>query len=134
VQRPSAETLLAVLGTLGVEVSRPEDAAGLLREHLQAKASVIAPVIVVWDGSPATVEISAPDHLGALDIELVLEDGSKVDQLSSPVACAPGLRLITTPGLPFGYHELHVRVGGTEARSTVLSAPMKAWTERKRQW
>lgn len=135
IHRPSAEAVIAVLRTLGVDIDDPDDADDLLRAHRNHNRGIVAPVAISWDGEPTTIEIAAAERLGAIEATLEMEDGSTVDQFSSPVVCAPGLNLLSTPpGLPMGYHTLHVRAGSTEGSCTIISAPMKTWTDPAKRW
>ena len=132
---PSAETLMAVLQTLGVDITSPDQADKLLDMRRDDGTRLAAPVIVVWDGASTTIETVAAEHLGPVEATLVLETGETIERFSSPRADAPGLQLLSTPeGLPLGYHELHLRAGRIESKSTVLCAPRVAWTDPRRRW
>ncbi len=132
---PSAETLMAVLRTLGVDIDSPEQADKLLAQRRNAETRLTTPVIVVWDGAATTIDITAAEHMDRPEAMLVLESGETIELVLSPRNGGEGLQLLSTPGdLPFGYHELHVRVGATESTSTVLCAPRVAWTDPRRRW
>lgn len=134
-QSPSAETLMAVVHTLGVDIGSPDQTDELLDWRPGTGARLAAPVIVVWDGAPSTIEIDTAEHRGQVEATLVLETGETIDRFSSPGVGASGLQLLSTPeGLPLGYHELHVRAGRLESKSTVLCAPRVAWTDPRRRW
>ena len=92
-------------------------------------------MIVVWDGAATTIDITAAEHMDRPEAMLVLESGETIELVLSPRNGGEGLQLLSTPGdLPFGYHELHVRVGATESTSTVLCKPRVAWTDPRRRW
>ena len=132
---PTAETLMAVLQTRGVDITSPDQADKLLDMRRDAGARLAAPVIVVWDGASTTIETVAAQHLGPVEATLVLETGETIERFSSPRADAPGLQLLSTPeGLPLGYHELHLRAGRIESKSTIVCAPRVAWTDPRRRW
>jgi len=113
------ETLLRVCAALGAPVERPGDAAGALRAHREsAKAALVPPVLVAWDGSLAPLAISAD---GPVQAQLHLEDGEVVPLVHSRA------RFRTTQALPCGYHRLTVEASGQCETSTVIAAPLEAW-------
>jgi 4-alpha-glucanotransferase len=63
---------------------------------------------------------------------LDLENGERrawTYDLDSLPESAPGVRRLALPeALPAGYHRLEVKVGGRTARSTVIAAPVRAWS------
>ena len=135
VQHASADTLIAILRSLGVDINAPDDADNQLRALSGNNGAIVPAVVVAWDGEPTTIEIRAAERFGPVEATLVLENGDTVEGFSAPVACAPGLHLLNTPaGLPLGYHTLHVRAGIMEGTATLLSAPTKTWTDPARRW
>ncbi|MEP7227072.1 MAG: 4-alpha-glucanotransferase [Gemmatimonadales bacterium] len=113
------ETLVRVCAALGAPIERPGDAAGALRARREiAKAELVPPVLVAWDGSLPPVTISTDRPVRA---QVHLEDGQVVPLVRS----GAGLRL--AQALPFGYHRLTVEVSGRSETSTVIAAPLEAW-------
>lgn len=132
---PSAETLMAVMGTLGLDISSPEDAGRLLGRAGPNGDSAVAPVTVVWDGVPTAIEIRAQGHVAPIAVTLFLETGDTFDELAAPVATAPGIWTLQTPrGLPLGYHGISVTVGTIESQGTIICAPSIAWADTRKRW
>jgi 4-alpha-glucanotransferase len=122
------ETLLRVCAALGASVGRPGDAAGALRAHREsAKAGLVPPVLVAWDGAltPLAVRTNGP-----VQVQVHLEDGLVVPLVRS------GAGFRATQALPFGYHRLTVEISGRSETSTIIAAPLEAWRrpEAHRSW
>ncbi|MBN1607561.1 MAG: 4-alpha-glucanotransferase [Polyangiaceae bacterium] len=154
----SPESLLAVLRTLGVDVTRMSDVPRALRETRHARAQrVLEPVCVAWGTSPAAVPLRLPNQASAghLRCKWILEDGTprRIDSRLQDLPTAPGkgsprragrndarrriVRYVAVPrGLPTGYHRLVVECGGDRFESLVFSAPEACFQGpvRKRTW
>ena len=141
-QQASPETLIALLGALGVELASLEEAPSALADHERARAARPLPeVIVAWDGKLPEIPLhyqqgAAPDS--AL-FRLRAEDGAehtwrcrlavtKRGQLAA--ACE-----LEQP-LPSGYHTLFLEVSGREHEAMIISAPKRSYTRKKsaRTW
>lgn len=131
--RASAETLLAVLRALGVEVEDREDAARA-RAELQARRgeALVPPVVVAWDGRGEVAVSTGP---GPVELTVALEDGGEMTgrvearaateaPRTAPEAGPTGRAPLPGP-LPLGVHRLHVRAAGREATACVLAAPRR---------
>lgn len=105
------ETLVRVCAALGAAVTGPGDAAEALRAHRAGhRRSALASVLVAWDGILPPVRVASRARA-----EIRLEGGAT-------------LPLENAPALPPGYHALTVeRPGGVET-STIISAPMQAYS------
>ena len=145
---PGPQTVLAVLGALGVPVdptaalaSEAALAAAVdtLAHHVDELATaVLAPVITVLDGHAARVELvhTGRGDGGRIRLALELEDGTHHRQeaeLGDGELVEAGerdgrswqRRAFELPGgpLPVGYHDLEVELAGELHRATVLVAP-----------
>lgn len=113
------ETLVRVCAALGAPVERPGDAAGALRAHREtARAALVPPVLVAWDGFLAPLTISAARPV---QVQVQLEDGAVVPLVGSGTSFRASL------ALPWGYHRLRVEARGRSESSTIISAPRQAW-------
>ena len=113
------ETLVRVCATLGANVERPSDAAAALRTHrATAKAELVPPVIVAWDGNLPSVRIAGR---GPVHAELRLETGDV-----APLEHV-GAELRASNPLPFGYHRLTIETRGQVGSCTVIAAPVESW-------
>jgi 4-alpha-glucanotransferase len=142
------DTLRAVLGALGVDVTDATSAREALRHRRDDGWRRVVPTYVTARaGRPATVELHVPDGVTPV-IELELEDGSRQALLAEPLL-EPGPRTIdgTTVrafgvalggDLPPGYHRLHAAVGDADHVGEVLVAPaflgMPERVGRRRGW
>lgn len=138
----SAETLLACLNALGVDVDSVGDArAALAWGRETARRSPFPPVLVHDVAEPVAFHIAVPDGVdldgGRMTIEL--EDGSiEHEPLGTAVLSprpsahrddgAPAAWTLTPAafsgrGLPPGYHRLALEASGWEASALVLSSP-----------
>src|SRR5690554_4738302 len=60
-QQATVESLLIVLKALGASLNGLSDVNNALREHRQKQwQQLCEPVVVVWEGEPAYVEINSP--------------------------------------------------------------------------
>lgn len=125
----SAETLGAVLGALGADVTDPESA---LRNRVDAPwRRTLPPCAVVVEGSAGRLLVHVPDGAEVV-VGVRREDGGEVElhQLEHvvPAREVDGARVgeaaFELPGtLPLGYHELVARSGDTVARAALIVTP-----------
>lgn len=142
-KQASPEALLAILISLGCPVIALKDAETACREReLALWRQLIELVIVVWDGSPASVELKLPLRMSGdkLDCNLRLESGEEVrwTQSGDSREITAGtdvtgetyvLKHLRLPGkLPHGYHRLRVNLANLSAESLIISAPSCAYT------
>jgi 4-alpha-glucanotransferase len=148
-------TLAAILGVLGVPISRVEDAPEAWRAVTASRARrPMEPVVVQWSGERRTVRVSLPDHVAWADgwHQLDLEDGTvRRRRLSQIGATVVGRHMVDgrvldtyevpldgspEPGdgevLPPGYHRLTLLAPGPVATALVLVAhtcplPARGW-------
>ena len=146
-RRASRETLVAVLGALGVPVDREADAAKALRIRSERHwARVVEPVVVAWNGGPAELRLRLPaaSAVRPVPFRISRETGEELrsswDPTALPVAGTSGshveLRATLPGGLPLGYHRLEVDPTGPAGLtcSTVISAPIRAPSPAQRSW
>jgi 4-alpha-glucanotransferase len=134
-----AESLLGVLRSLGAPVESPADAAEALRARQEELAErVLEPVVVAWDGQARDLEIRLRGAHGSLACHLDLENGERrgwvLDVESLPRTGERTRRLTLPESLPPGYHRLRVENGGRPAESLIISAPTRAYTDRRSLW
>lgn len=133
------ESLLGVLRALGAPVEAPGDVAEALRAREEEIAErVLEPVVVAWDGHAHDLEIRLRGAHGSLACHLDLENGERrgwVLDVESLARTGESTRRLTLPeSLPLGYHRLRVESGGRSTESVVLSAPTRAYTDRRPLW
>ncbi len=135
------DTLEALIGALrgsppseGVERALDERVRRLATETLD-------PIAVAWNGGPVSVSLRMPARMatgrvvGMLELESGEERPLDVDLVTLPkvrayeVGGVPYVRLrLTLPGgLPIGYHELRLELGGEPVVCRVFSAPEHAY-------
>ncbi|OGO03197.1 MAG: 4-alpha-glucanotransferase [Chloroflexi bacterium RBG_13_53_26] len=138
----SPEAILLVLKALGSPVETFDDIPSALKERHQATwRRCLEPVVVVWDGVPAAVELRLPldQATGSLAYHLNLENGG-VRSWSCDVAELPTLESVNLGGeryvrkrlpipsvLPWGYHRLVVEAPAKLSESMLISAPQEAY-------
>jgi len=116
------EVLLRVCAAAGAPVTRHVDAADALRaRRAAAKAELVSPVLVAWDGVLPHVAISGR---GPVRAALHRADGAVV-----PLASI-GEELQSPRPIPPGYHRLTVERDGRHATCTIIAAPAQAWRRR----
>ncbi|MEO5851682.1 MAG: 4-alpha-glucanotransferase [Nocardioides sp.] len=129
----TAETLVAVLGGLGVEAGTAESArAALVDADLAEWRRVLPPTVVARTGWTPWVSVHVPDGV-PVAVTVELEDGSsrtvrQVDQYVEPREVdgrVVGRATVELPGdLPPGWHLLHAHVAdGTRATATLIVSP-----------
>ncbi|MBI4188283.1 MAG: 4-alpha-glucanotransferase [Chloroflexi bacterium] len=152
-RQASTESLLALLGSLGVPVVTIQDVPLAWREQQQTLwQRLLEPVFVAWDGEPSAIIIRLPVSADetALRCCLELETGEEMhwqwrnsDLEVMEVAEIEGVkyaakRLPLPGGLPWGYHRLVVELPQKQVDSLLISAPVRAYTPpggvRERSW
>lgn len=133
------DSLLAVLGSLGAEVEGAGDVAEALRARQEELAErVLEPMVVAWDGHARDLEVRLRAGQSSLACHLDLENGERrgwVLDVDNLPAAENGTRRLTLPeSLPTGYHRLRVESGGRSIESLVISAPTRAYTDRRSLW
>lgn len=145
-QEATTRAMLTALRTLGADVVSAEGAPIALLERKRAIGKrVIEPVIVCWEGQPASWVLRQPEapKAGAVLCTLTTEQGTvqewKVDLEALPVTQAIDVarndrylvRQAPLPaGLPLGYHTLTVEgagLGSAPLSAKVICAPNKAY-------
>ncbi len=148
VREVSDETLVAVLGALGVPVLSSAEAAGVLGGEATASAGSLSPppVVVAWDGQLPPVPIGPAAASRAVALALALEDGSEANDLLGIEVRDGSATAVAAGALPFGVHQLAVasppgglgRAGATESEApeeiTVISAPSRPPAVGPRDW
>lgn len=142
----STAGLLAILRALGAPVSTEADVPSALRERRQALwREPTEPVVVAWQGRPASLELRLPARLAdrAVDCALRLESGG-ILRWSVPPSRRRTLHRAEVEGqaylaqrvplparslgtAPAGYHELSLTLGRDTVGSQLLLAPVQAY-------
>lgn len=128
-----ADSLVAVLRALGATVEGPADAAEALRARREElDRLVVEPVVVLWDGRNASIELRTGAHPGgSVACRLDFESGERCawDREISALPVSGDRRMLALPeNLPVGYHRLRVEIGGQTSEALVISAPERAYT------
>jgi len=152
VRRPaSREALMATLRSLGAKVEQDADVEPAIRARLlELWSRPIEPTIVAWDGLLRPIRLRLPaDVRGRVDFELQPEsfgsrsfsvDVSSLEPIDEQEVDGRFFRAFDVPAserLPTGAHTMTLSTRGLEARSTILSAPLRAFGadgERGRGW
>jgi 4-alpha-glucanotransferase len=125
------EQLVVILRQLGAPISAANDAADALHEfQTQHEARILEPVLVQWGSRALEFDVAAPAASAdaPLQFAVELEDGSTREwsaRLNERRAAVP-------QALPVGVHTLHVRAGTEDGSATVLAAPRRLPTDRRR--
>jgi 4-alpha-glucanotransferase len=127
-----AATLTAVLAALDVDASsEPSRAAALERKRVESWTAVLPAYVVVWHGTPRTVEVHVA-HGTEVELRVTFEDGTtraleQVDNWEQPREIdgrTVGEASFALPGdLPLGYHTLHAQNGEREHGCPLIVAP-----------
>lgn len=129
----SAETLVAVLGSLDVDASGPAAVAAALRDHEQAALRQLLPsCLVVRRGSPHRFAVHVA-HGAPVDVWVELEQGGarrrldQDDRWVDPIDLdgeLVGVATFTVPAdLPLGYHLLGASSGPRTASAPLIVTP-----------
>lgn len=135
----SDETIIAVLGALGVDAATPQGRRdALLEHHLAAWRHLLPPTLVVTRGTPRTFSVHVT-HGSPVQVWIDLEDGGRRDDLPqlenwNPPREVDG-RLVGEASfalptdLPLGYHTLRAlgRNGEDEQASSTSLIVTPAW-------
>jgi 4-alpha-glucanotransferase len=147
--RAAPETLRAALAALGVTAGETRDVRAALKEQIDREWNrIVEPVIVAWDGAARSAPLRLPARAShSIAFRLHLEDG-RTHRWVSPIRELPmaedvpielagyEVRLMTLPQLPWGYHSLEVETNERSARSLVVAAPTRSYSEpdAPRRW
>ena len=127
----SAETVLAVLGALGVEAGDDEAVEAALAAHeLKPWTRVLPPVAVAVEGMRPRVPVHVAEGT-AFEAKVVLEDGTSRELDALPgretreVEGVQAVRIELDLGedLPLGWHTVEVRAGGATRRMPLVVTP-----------
>ncbi len=137
----SDDAVLASLRALGVEVETRADVTAALETRIHdAWDTVLAPVIVAWDGQlvfDVRVRLAASSRPARC--VLTLEQGDvrewveRMDGVPTVETASVGgqacsvQRVSVSGGVPLGYHTLRVELGGLTADALVIAAPSLAF-------
>lgn len=150
-QETPAESLLAVLYTLGVPVRRMADVPAALSATRLARAHrVVEPVSVAWQGRKSVVSLQLPAQAAGTTVhcEWHMADGStrrtqaQLNELPiAGAATVAGERFLTwhlpvPMGLPAGYHRVAVEGDNPCWETLLLSAPEQCFAPpgSRRAW
>lgn len=135
--------LLALVRAMGAPVESLADVPEALRAHGQEESrAMVEPVIVAWEGKPASVELRLPEFQagGSFDCQLRMETGETrrwsgaLDEVPShghkrvDGAGYVTRRIPLPAALPTGYHRFTIQAGRRRAEALVISAPVRAFT------
>ncbi|MBU1197053.1 4-alpha-glucanotransferase [Candidatus Micrarchaeota archaeon] len=147
-RRPPERTILALLNALGCPIHKKEEAASWLKkEQLLKWRRTLDPVIINWDKETLHVPIRIPESESKATYSylLQLENGeirrgvarmknARTKQRWGPNGHAFLLKDIRIPTkLPWGYHQLHMRIKKKKASAYVITAPRKAAAPHQRK-
>ena len=139
-QRASVESVMSVIGALGVELRTPADAEEATRRiDAERSRSLCDPALVAWMTGERDVTLG-PAASDAERLKLVIssEDGREEAwsvQTDSMRRAAHGRLLLRLPeDLPAGFHQLRISDGAREQTASLLVAPdtcyAPAWDAR----
>jgi 4-alpha-glucanotransferase len=131
----AVETVLAVLGALGVDATTPAAVEAALAAHQDERWSrMLPPCVVTRVGRAVTVDVHVDDGAPA-EVWVELENGTsrhgarQVDNHHPPRRVAGRMigeaSFVLPDDLPLGYHTLHARSGADGTSSTLIVTP--AW-------
>ena len=124
---PTPETLIAVLGALGVQIDSPDDAPAALREHSEAMmARAVEPIVVAWEGVADLDFRGSTPSSRPIDCSIVLEDGTTREWRIDGAGAERPVGVVQA--LPYGYHRLTIDDGKANRESLIISAPRKAYS------
>ncbi len=141
-QEASPESLLLVLRALGAPVETFGDVSAALIERRQTVwRRCLEPVVVVWDGDSAEVEMRLPadQAVGSAMCHMELENG-EARGWACDISGLPTTQTVEVEGeryvakklpipgsLPWGYHRLTVESSGRLSETMIICAPVKAY-------
>lgn len=129
----SADTLTAVLASLGVDASSPARIDVALTNAIDDEWRRMLPLFVTCiEGQARTFYVHVPDG-SSVDVHVELEDGGRaeayqVDNFEPPRQVdgeLTGRAEFKVENLPIGYHQIVARSGSTTARTTLLVSPAR---------
>jgi 4-alpha-glucanotransferase len=125
---PSRGALTAALKARNPGHAKLSEALKARREAFERQ--VVEPVTVAWGSEVPLIEVTVPPalHGTRATCEIVLESGGVVAGI---VKVADTILL---PRVPFGYHTLHLTIGGTRYESALFVAPPEAFAPQHRMW
>lgn len=109
------ETVVCVLAALGIDARDPDDAERALDELRQRREARALPLCIVLRDDQ-TFETTLERDPPSTAAWVALEDGGRVD-------LAIDASLTIEPGLPLGYHALHLVTGGSEQSTPLIVTP-----------
>ena len=141
----------AILRALGapLDAAGPADLrAATAARHRAMWSRPVEPVVVAWSGRRADFLLRLPETASGrlARCRLRLEDGRTrswtvgaddvpaVDSARADGTLYVARRVPLPAGLPEGYHDLHVDVGGRTWRTLVIAAPVRAYDDGERSW
>lgn len=124
---PSRAALTAALKARNPGHAKLSEALKARREAVARQ--VVEPVIVAWgDDVPPLVELNTTHHGERAKCEIVLESGGVVAGFVKVAGT------ILLPRVPYGYHTLHLTIGGVRHESALFVAPPEAFAPRGKSW
>ncbi|MHB8156759.1 MAG: 4-alpha-glucanotransferase [Desulfocucumaceae bacterium] len=137
------DTLIKVLGSMGLPLASAADIKDAAREGARGYwRRFCEPVVVVWDGESAGIDLRLPKHNEEerAQCRLELESGGllrwsvklsrlpvlKTAQVDGVKYSIRRLKLIS--GLPLGYHRLNITVAAGVKDILIISAPRQAFS------
>lgn len=149
-KRASADSVLAVLRLLGIEIDSEKDATRALKQHRQMLLQqALEPVTVAWVGDSCPVTLTLPTNAanGIVRYQIQLENQSppiigEVDLDRAALKKSPhgpyvSLLLRLPADLVVGYHRLRVETSAGVFESLVIAAPKTAYSsgdQTSREW
>ncbi len=139
-RRPNDEALRAVLKDLGAEIDGSDDVKGAIRAAQCGRwGRLVEPVTVSWGSRPAECLVRLPESRSSVRVHATLRtEAGELSEWSVPVASLRIRRLVTVGtvryaalqfpvarSLPVGYHRLGLRVGGQDAETLLIRAPLR---------
>jgi 4-alpha-glucanotransferase len=137
------DSLLRALQCLGAPVASFDDVPAAVRQRQQARwQQGIEPVVVVWDGTPASFELRLPaaQATGVVACHLYPEVGD-VRHWEDNLTYVPTLQTTEVEGVPYvvknftfseplpvGYHRCTVAVANRAFETLLIAAPQRAYT------
>ncbi|WP_170323980.1 4-alpha-glucanotransferase [Cryptosporangium phraense] len=124
------DTVIAVLGALGVAAGTPaEVAASLADADTTPWRRLLPPTVVVTAGAPATVEVHTPSGV-VPSVVVHTEPGPELPTQNGDVTQARTVgellreaRTVSLPPLEPGWHRLVATAGGETAEAVLIAAP-----------
>ncbi len=139
-RRASVDALLALLQTLRVEISEPDDAGKIMRARRhERRLRGIEPVHVAWNGVLRPVVVTLPSAFGGGTVDYHIDCESKAIEGSVKFDALPvadngdrssdfvSRKLQLPQNLPQGYHRLRINAEGRSLESLIISAPRRAF-------